>query len=100
MISGRQRRVYRRVFPVIVGVYMIFYSILIPLSFKFLLLLGGKTLFMSKVALFISLIGNLKKQAAESAHVPHYPSNPYYYQHHRKNDFKRRTSTNVKKKYF
>lgn len=98
MISGRQRRVYRRVFPVIVGVYMIFYSILIPLSFKFLLLLGAKTLFMSKIALLMALIGNLKKQAADPAvHVPHYPSNPYY---HRKNDFKRRTiSANIKKTY-
>lgn len=98
MISGRQRRVYRRVFPVVVGVYMIFYSILVPLSFKFLLLLGGKTLLMSKIALFMSLIGNLKKQAVEGSHIPQYPSNPYYH-HRRKNDFKRRTSTIVEKKY-
>lgn len=93
MISGRRLHHYRRVFPVIVGAYMILYSILIPLSFKLLLLLGGKTLLISKLALFLSMVGSLKKYVgyAEDNHAhshysphsyppqPYYPSSPYYH---------------------
>ena len=83
MISGRRLHHYRRVFPLIVGAYMILYSILIPLSFKSLLLLGGKTLLVSKLALFLAMVGSLKKymsnaESYPAAH-PHYPPHPYHH---------------------
>lgn len=98
MISGRRMHHYRRVFPIIVGAYMIVYSIIIPLSFKFILLLGSKTLLISKLALFLSMIGNLKNQIAarDPSYTPNYFYNPY--QQHRKNSFKRRTNSVRNKK--
>lgn len=108
MISGRRTRAYRRVFPVIVGAYMILYSIIIPLSFKFMLLLGGKTLLISKLALFLAMIGSLKKYIGPGEEYHHhypppYPQESYYSpgaHYHRKTGMKRKDSVVLSKKIY
>ncbi|XP_050542238.1 uncharacterized protein LOC126906048 [Daktulosphaira vitifoliae] len=69
-VEGRRRHSYRRVFPIIVSTYMIMSAILIPLGFMFMSTLGGKALIVSKMALMISLMSNLKKMFSNDYYVP------------------------------
>ncbi|XKL60268.1 hypothetical protein PGB90_001284 [Kerria lacca] len=82
MISGRRRH-YRRVFPIMVGAYMILSSVLMPLGFKFMTLLSAKSLLLSKLSLIMALMGGIKKYMGfkndYSAPPSHYSSfSPYY----------------------
>lgn len=101
MISGRRRH-YRRVFPIMVGAYMILSTVLIPLGFKFMTLLGTKSLLISKLSLIIALMGGIKKIFGFGAEVvapPHYsslyptaaypPVYPSYYDPWRRDEFRK-----------
>lgn len=100
MISGRRRH-YRRVFPIMVGAYMILSTVLIPLGFKFMTLLGTKSLLVSKLSLIIAMMGGIKKymgfgndySAPHSHFSPYYPSMygsfPSYYDPWRRDEFRK-----------
>lgn len=102
MISGRRRH-YRRVFPIVVGAYMILSTVLIPLGFKFMTLLGTKSLLLSKLSLMISLMGGIKKvfgygteAIVHSYYTPTYyptaahpPAYPTYYDPWRRDEFRK-----------
>ncbi len=99
VISGRRRH-YRRVFPIMVGAYMILSAVLIPLAFKFMTLLGTKSFLLSKLSLIIALMGGMKKYMGfrndYGASPPHsfYPPiySPYYppyYDPWRRDEFKK-----------
>ncbi|CAI6348221.1 unnamed protein product [Macrosiphum euphorbiae] len=72
--TGRRRHAYRRVFPIIVGTYMIMSAVLIPLGFMFMSTLGGKALLVSKMALMVSLMSNIKKIFSYEYYVPPAPA--------------------------
>jgi len=72
--TGRRRHAYRRVFPIIVGTYMIMSAILIPMGFMFMSTLGGKALLVSKMALMVSLMSNIKKIFSYEYYVPPAPA--------------------------
>ncbi|KAI5698483.1 hypothetical protein M8J76_007410 [Diaphorina citri] len=59
--TGRHRHYYKKVFPLVVGSYMIISAFLIPLGFQFMAMLGGKALLLSKLALMMGSIGIFKK---------------------------------------
>ena len=84
MISGRRRH-YRKVFPIMVGAYMILSTVLIPLGFKFMTLLGTKSLLVSKLSLIIAMMGSIRKimgysnnDTPQVPYTPYYPYAPYY----------------------
>ncbi|XP_065212208.1 uncharacterized protein LOC135839888 isoform X2 [Planococcus citri] len=101
-IEGRRRH-YRRVFPIVVGAYMILSTVLIPLGFKFMTLLGTKSLLLSKLSLMISLMGSIKKlfgygteAIVHSYYTPTYyptaahpPAYPSYYDPWRRDEFRK-----------
>ncbi|XP_060868178.1 uncharacterized protein LOC132943275 [Metopolophium dirhodum] len=72
--EGRRRHAYRRVFPIIVGTYMIMSAVLIPMGFMFMSTLGGKALLVSKMALMVSLMSNIKKIFSYEYYVPPAPA--------------------------
>lgn len=72
--AGRRRHAYRKVFPIIVGTYMIMSAVLIPLGFMFMSTLGGKALLVSKMALMVSLMSNIKKIFSYEYYVPPAPA--------------------------
>lgn len=78
--TGRRRHAYRKVFPIIVSTYMIMSAILIPLGFMFMSTLGGKALLVSKMALMVSLMSNIKKIFSYEYYVP--PAAPPASHHH------------------
>lgn len=74
VLLGRRRHAYRRVFPIVVGTYMIMSAVLLPLGFMFMSTLGGKALLVSKIALMISLMSNIKKIFSYEYYVPTAPA--------------------------
>lgn len=79
---GRRRHAYKKVFPIIVGTYMIMSAVLIPLGFMFMSTLGGKALLVSKMALMISLMSNIKKIFSYEYYVPPAPVPANGHHHH------------------
>lgn len=77
--AGRRRHAYRKVFPIIVGTYMIMSAVLIPMGFMFMSTLGGKALLISKMALIISLMSNIKKIFSYEYYVPSAPAQPHHH---------------------
>ena len=80
-----------------VGAYMILSTVLIPLGFKFMTLLGTKSLLISKLSLIIAMMGSIRKYMGYSNETPHvnYPTYypyPSYYDLWRRDDF-RKSST-------
>ncbi|KAL1452436.1 hypothetical protein WDU94_006669 [Cyamophila willieti] len=65
-VTGRHRHYYKKVFPIVVGSYMIISAFLIPLGFQFMAMLGGKALILSKLALLMGSIGLFR-----GGQVPH-----------------------------
>ncbi len=61
MISGRRRHQFRRVFPVVAGIYMIITAVLIPLVFQFMAMMGGKSFVIGKIALLFALFTSFNK---------------------------------------
>ena len=64
-LTGRKRR-YRRknhVFPLMMMGLLLMGTILVPMGFQFLAVLGGKALILAKMALILSSIQGLKKIA-------------------------------------
>lgn len=58
---------------------MILSSLLIPIGFKFMMLLGAKSILISSMALMAALMGGIKKYMSSNSapsHSPYYPS-PY-----------------------
>jgi len=72
--AGRRRHTYRRVFQIIVSTYMIMSAILIPMGFMFMSTLGGEALLVSKMALMVSLMSNIKKIFSYEYYVPPAPA--------------------------
>ncbi|KAL0113060.1 hypothetical protein PUN28_012349 [Cardiocondyla obscurior] len=65
IVQGRKRR-YRRknyMFPLMMMGLLLMGSILVPMGFQFLAVLGGKALILAKMALILSSIQGLKKIA-------------------------------------
>ncbi|XP_018401686.1 PREDICTED: uncharacterized protein LOC108778875, partial [Cyphomyrmex costatus] len=65
IVQGRKRR-YRRknhVFPLMMMGLLLMGTILVPMGFQFLAVLGGKALILAKMALILSSIQGLKKIA-------------------------------------
>lgn len=58
---GRRRHQYRKVFPVLVTGFMILMSLMVPLGFQFMAMIGGKALLMSKVALIMASMYNFRR---------------------------------------
>lgn len=84
--SGRRRN---QMFQMMVMGFMVMATILIPMGFQFLTVLGGKSLLMAKMALIMSAINGLKKIA--TSHIDyglyHSPpvdvhSHPHDHHHH------------------
>lgn len=96
MISGRRRH-YRRVFPIMVGAYMVLSSLVIPLGFKFMALLGLKSILISSISFMVAIMGGIKKYMgshSDSSHSSHYPSPypafyPSYYDPWRRDEFRK-----------
>lgn len=65
LLSGRRRRHRRRhnVMPLMMMGLLLMGSILVPMGFQFLAVLGGKALILAKMALLLSSIQGLKKIA-------------------------------------
>ncbi|XP_034248273.1 uncharacterized protein LOC117649512, partial [Thrips palmi] len=59
--EGRRRHHYRKVFPVLVTGFMILMSLMVPLGFQFMAMIGGKALLMSKVALIMASMYNFRR---------------------------------------
>ncbi|XP_022175976.1 uncharacterized protein LOC111037619 [Myzus persicae] len=78
-VEGRRRHAYRRVFPIIVGTYMIMSAVLIPMGFMFMSTLGGKALLVSKMALMVSLMSNIKKIFSYEYYVPPAPAASHHH---------------------
>ncbi|VVC40173.1 Protein of unknown function DUF1676 [Cinara cedri] len=89
-VEGRRRHAYRKVFPIIVGTYMIMSAVLIPMGFMFMSTLGGKALLVSKMALMISLMSNIKKMFSYEYYVP--PAPPAGPQHWKRTLLAHRTT--------
>lgn len=81
---------------------MILSTVLIPLGFKFMMLLGGKSLLVSKLSLIIALMGGIKKilgfgtEVVVPSHYPSYPTAAYpppaypsYYDPWRRDEFRK-----------
>lgn len=62
--------------------FMIMSSILIPMGFQFLTVLGGKSLLMAKMALIMSAINGLKKIATSPVGYGFYHSGADVHEHH------------------
>lgn len=60
-ISGRRRHRFRRVIPVVVGIYMTITVVLILLFFQFMAMMGGKVFIVGKLALIFALLSNFSK---------------------------------------
>ncbi|XP_026814131.1 uncharacterized protein LOC113554460 [Rhopalosiphum maidis] len=88
--EGRRRHAYRKVFPIIVGTYMIMSAILIPMGFMFMSTLGGKALLVSKMALIVSLMSNIKKIFSYEYYVP--PAPPAGHHHWKRTLLAHRTT--------
>lgn len=88
--TGRRRHAYRKVFPIIVGTYMIMSAILIPMGFMFMSTLGGKALLVSKMALMVSLMSNIKKIFSYEYYVP--PAPPAGHHHWKRTLLAHRTT--------
>ncbi|KAE9526862.1 hypothetical protein AGLY_013510 [Aphis glycines] len=88
--EGRRRHAYRKVFPIIVGTYMIMSAILIPMGFMFMSTLGGKALLVSKMALMVSLMSNIKKIFSYEYYVP--PAPPAGHHHWKRTLLAHRTT--------
>uniref|UniRef100_A0A2S2NXK9 Uncharacterized protein n=1 Tax=Schizaphis graminum TaxID=13262 RepID=A0A2S2NXK9_SCHGA len=88
--EGRRRHAYRKVFPIIVGTYMIMSAILIPMGFMFMSTLGGKALLVSKMALMVSLMSNIKKIFSYEYYVP--PTPPAGHHHWKRTLLAHRTT--------
>ncbi|KAK3907854.1 Perilipin-4 [Frankliniella fusca] len=58
--EGRRRHQYRKVFPVLVTGFMILISLMVPLGFQFMAMIGGKALLMSKMALIMASMYNFR----------------------------------------
>lgn len=111
MISGRRRHRFRRVFPVVAGIYMTITAVIIPIVFQFMAMMGGKSFVVSKLALLFALFRSFTTfftPPLDLSHQHHHqhpnplpvplplppiPYPPYPYDHHvkRKSDkrFKR-----------
>lgn len=59
--AGRRRHHYRKVFPVLVTGFMILMSLMVPLGFQFMAMIGGKALLMSKMALIMASMYNFRR---------------------------------------
>lgn len=68
-------------FAMMVMGFMIMASILIPMGFQFLTVLGGKSLLMAKMALIMSAINGLKKIATSHVGYGFYHTAPDGYHH-------------------
>ncbi|XP_052126405.1 uncharacterized protein LOC113206618 [Frankliniella occidentalis] len=67
--EGRRRHQYRKVFPVLVTGFMILMSLMVPLGFQFMAMIGGKALLMSKMALIMASMYNFRSQVSQSLFI-------------------------------
>ncbi|XP_025074941.1 uncharacterized protein LOC105430372 isoform X1 [Pogonomyrmex barbatus] len=67
IVQGRRRRRKSHMFPLMLMGLLLMGSILVPMGFQFLAVLGGKALILAKMALILSSIQGLKKIA--TSHV-------------------------------
>lgn len=83
-VAGRGRRRDQRMFAMMLMGFMIMASILIPMGFQFLTVLGGKSLLMAKMALIMSAINGLKKIATSQVGYGFYhdEAHPHDHGHH------------------
>lgn len=67
MISGRRRH-YRRIFPIVISAYMALSAVLIPLGFKLMAVLTAKSMLVSILSVFFSMMGVMKRVLAPTAY--------------------------------
>lgn len=79
MISGRRRHRFRRIFPVVAGIYMTITAVLIPLVFQFMAMMGGKSFVVAKIALLAAVFSSVSKfltSGTETIAPPHHHHHP------------------------
>uniref|UniRef100_A0A1B6DDF5 Uncharacterized protein n=1 Tax=Clastoptera arizonana TaxID=38151 RepID=A0A1B6DDF5_9HEMI len=59
--TGRHKNPYRKSFPIIIIAFMMMLAFVIPMGFQFMVMVGGKALLLSQMALIFGLSGAFRK---------------------------------------
>ncbi|KAI5698296.1 hypothetical protein M8J76_016780 [Diaphorina citri] len=79
--QGRKGHKYRKVFPLIVAAYMVVSAFLLPMGFKFMLILGGTAIMFAKLAVALNALV-LYRKSGPAHPVAYGVPVPVPYEHH------------------